>query len=221
LAIQCQNELSVRTDQWPFNLTEGKITTANGKTYDMSDADSRQLCMDEGLNYYHQSLRKAIKAVDPQLLLAEGAFTLRIVGKDPVKNRGVYKLTAADSRFPPTATVMGDSGLDMIDIHIYHVNKGETVVQGYRKDMESMQFYSGKMELIRTRTPVIMGEFGAFTFMVDSIGQATSNILETRDACLKDDLNGYMIWTLDTFEQQELVNALDGGADFLSELNSK
>jgi hypothetical protein len=135
LAIQCQNELSIRTDQWPFNLTEGKITTANGKTYDMSDADSRQLCMDEGLNYYHQSLRKAVKAIDPQLLLAEGAFTLRIVGKGPVKNKGVYKLDARDNRLPPTATVMGDSGLDIIDIHIYHVNRVETPAMGYRKDM--------------------------------------------------------------------------------------
>jgi hypothetical protein len=66
-----------------------------------------------------------------------------------------------------------------------------------------------------------MGEFGAFTFMVDSIDQAKLNILETRDASLKDNLNGYMIWTLDNFEQQELYHALDGGIDFLSELSSK
>ena len=221
LSIQCQNELSIGSDQWPFNLTKGKIQTANGKVYDMADADSRQRCMDEGLNHYHRTLTKAIKEVDPELLVAEGAFTLRIVGKDPVKNKGVYKLDSSDARFPPTAVVMANSGLDIIDIHIYHVFEDDKPADGYHKDMNSMSLYGPEMSKLRTKVPVIMGEFGAFKFMNETFSEAKSNILATRNACLKEGLNGFMIWTFDTFEQQELYHALDGGVEFLSELNGR
>ncbi len=221
LAVQCQNELSLRANQWPFSLSSGQVTIANGQTYDMADADSRQRCMDEGLNYYHQTLIKAIKAVDPELLVAEGAFTLRIVGKDPIANKGLRMQGDGDQRFPPTAVVMGQSGLDLIDIHIYHVNKDETPVAGYRNDMDSMLMYSDGMKAIRARVPVIMGEFGAFRFIEPSSQQAQANILATRDACLEDHLNGFMVWTLDTFEQQEMYHAMDGGIGFLSELSGR
>lgn len=221
LAVQCQNELSLRANQWPFSLSSGRVITANGQTYDMADTDSRQRCMDEGLNYYHQTLIRAIKAIDSELLVAEGVFTLRIVGKDPVKNKGLNVQEAGDQRFPPTAVVMGQSGLDLIDIHIYHVNKDETPADGYRKDMDSMLMVSDRMKDIRSRIPIIMGEFGAFRFIVPSPDQARANILATRDACLEDHLNGFMIWTLDTFEQQEMHHTLDGGNEFLSELRGR
>ena len=221
VAVQCQNELSLRANQWPFSLSSGRVTTANGQTYDMADADSRQCCMDEGLNYYHQTLSDAIKAIDPELLVAEGAFTLRIVGKDPFANKGLCVADGTDQRFPPTAVAMGQSGLDLIDIHIYHVNQDETPAAGYRSDMESMLMYSDTMEELRTRIPVIMGEFGVFSFITPSADQAKANILATRDACLEDHLNGFMIWTLDTFEQQEMYHAMDGGVEFLSELSER
>jgi len=219
LAVQCQNELSLRANQWPFSLCCGHVTTANGKTYDMADRESRQRCMDEGLNHYHQVLSKAIKAVDPDLLVSEGTFTLRIVGKDPVAHKGLAAADHSDQRFPPTAVVLGQSGLDLIDIHIYHVNRDEMPAAGYRHDMASMLMYSEAMQPIRGRTPVIMGEFGAFRFVEPSAQQAQANILATRDACMEDQLNGYMIWTLDAYEQQEMHHALDGGYDFLEELS--
>ena len=218
LAVQCQNELSLRADQWPFNLNAGTVVCANGKTYDMSDVDSRQLCMDEGLNYYHQRLIKVIKSVDSDLLVAEGAFTLRIVGKDPGRNKGLIIDEHADQRFPPTALVMGNSGLDLIDIHIYYVNNEETPVEGYTNDMRSMLMYTEAMRKVRASVPVIMGEFGSFNFIEPSYEQAKANILSTRDACLNDNFNGFMIWTLDSFEQQEMFNVMDGGLKFLKEL---
>lgn len=219
LAVQCQNELSLRSNQWPFSLTSGNVTTANGKRYDMSDADSRQRCMDEGLNYYHKMLSKAIKEVDSELLVSEGAFTLRAVGKTSTKNNGVYKLEVEDSRFPPTAIVLGNSGLDIIDIHIYHVFTDETSVAGYRRDMDSMLFYTDQMNKVRSQTPIIVGEFGAFRFVNKTFEDAKPNIISSRKVFSEDHLNGFMIWTFDTFEQQELYHALDGGLEFLSELN--
>lgn len=221
LAVQCQNELSLRANQWPFSLSSGQVTTANGKTYDMADADSRQCCMDEGLNYYHQTLSRAIKAIDPELLVAEGVFTQRIVGKDPVVNKGLRVSDDSDQRFPPTAVVLGQSGLDLIDIHIYHVNPDEAPASSYRSDMNSMLMYSETMKQVRARIPVMMGEFGVFSFITPTAKQAKANILTTRDACLEDHLNGFMIWTLDTFEQQEMFHAMDGGLEFLSELSGR
>ena len=219
LAVQCQNELNLKATQWPFSKKSGKVRTANGKVYDMADNDSRQKCMDEGLNYYHRAMIDVIKGVDPELLVAEGSFTLRIVGKDPIKTKGLQYTGTGDERFPPTATVMGQSGLDIIDIHIYHVSKDQEPADSYRKDMESMEFYSDKFNRFRTQIPVILGEFGAFRFIVEDLEQAKRNIIETRDISIEEGLNGYMIWTLDTFEQQEMHNALDGGLEFLAEFN--
>ena len=47
LGVEFDNEVAYSLDKWPFNEA-GKVTTANGKSYDMSDLADRTACGEDG-----------------------------------------------------------------------------------------------------------------------------------------------------------------------------
>jgi len=67
-AMNCANEYFYEADQSPLSWTSGKVTTADGETYDMSDLAAQQQMMDNGLVYFTDQIRAAILAVDPTAL---------------------------------------------------------------------------------------------------------------------------------------------------------
>jgi hypothetical protein len=219
LGIQLQNEQHVRCDAWPFTQTQGILTMPNGKSYDMSVAEQRQRLMDEGINHYHNILTKAIKTVAPELLVCEGVFTLRAVGKSPDTHKGVFPVSSGDKRFPPAATVLGKSDLDFIDIHFYRTRRDEPVSEAFGRDMDSMAFYSGEMRAIQKLKPVILGEFGSFRHVDDTFAQAGNNLLDIRDLAIEHHMMGIMMWTYDTFEQKQLYPAMEDKGPFLKKLS--
>lgn len=220
LGVEFQNELSMSNKQWPFNLTSGKLKMPDGGEYDMSDKKQRQALMDNGINYYHNTLTKEVKQIDPELLTAESIFTLRAVEKNSQNDIGVYPAPSSDPRFPPTAVILARSDLDFVDIHFYYTRKNESVDDAFRKDMESIDFYTAEMTKIRKTKPVILGEFGSFKFVDNTIEKAAGTILTTRDAAIKNNnMMGFMLWTFDAFEQKELYNAMDDGGILLQRLS--
>ncbi|MHC4170022.1 MAG: glycoside hydrolase 5 family protein [Planctomycetota bacterium] len=218
LGIQLQNELHVRCDGWPFTQTQGTLKMPNGMSYDMSVAEERQQLIDEGINHYHNTLVQAIRKVAPGLLVCEGVFTLRAVGKTLDTHKGVSPVVTGDKRFPPTAPVLGRSNLDFIDIHFYRTRRPEQVPDAFRKDMDSMEFFSGEMKTIRRTKPVILGEFGSFRHVDDDFSQASENLLRIRDQAIKLNMMGIMMWTYDTFEQERLYPAMEDKGRFLERL---
>jgi len=108
LGLQCQNEAYICADKWPFTIKEGKFKAPNGKTYDMSKTDERQALMDDGYRYYHKRIAAAVKAIDKNMLVAEGVFVPRAVGKDPKRDAGVWPGKIKDERYPPTLTALGN-----------------------------------------------------------------------------------------------------------------
>ncbi|MHC4629444.1 MAG: glycoside hydrolase 5 family protein [Planctomycetota bacterium] len=218
LGIQLQNELHLRCDGWPFTLTEGKLRMPNGNSYDMSVAEERQQLMDDGINHYHSALVRAIRKVAPGLLVCDGVFTLRAVGKTLGSYRGVFPVVTGDKRFPPTALVLGRSNLDFIDMHFYRTRRQEQVSDAFRKDMESMEFFSGEMETIRRTKPVILGEFGSFRHVDEDFSQACESLLSIRDLAIENHMMGIMMWTYDTFEQERLYPAMEDKGRFLERL---
>jgi len=218
LGIQFQNELNVRCDGWPFTQTEDSLKMPNGKSYDMSIAQERQRLMDEGINHYHNVLVKAVKEVAPGLLVCEGVFTLRAVGKTLDTHKGVFPVSSGDKRFPPTATALGRCHLDFIDIHFYRTRRDEQVAEAFQKDMDSMAFFSKEMDTIRKTKPVILGEFGSFRHIDDTFTQASDNLLNIRDLAIKHHMMGIMMWTYDTFEQKPLYPAMEDKGLFLRKL---
>lgn len=64
-AYSLWNEAHVTFDNPPFTLSSGRITTANGQTYDMASAAEQARMIDDGFVYYTDEVRAAILEVDP------------------------------------------------------------------------------------------------------------------------------------------------------------
>lgn len=220
LALELRNELFLRGDQWPFTLDQGSIVAADGRTYDMADNDQRQRLYEDGLTHYHTQMVQAAKAVDPDLLVCQGFYTPRIVGKDAVTHYGVRQQGHPNPSFPPPATVVGRAPLDFLDIHIYHVNPGEDLAEAYRLDMATTGLGTPAWEAMLRDKPFILGEFGSFKFMAGTFEQAAADMLQTRDLALADGAQGHAVWTYDTFEQRSLWHAAEGGAALLDPLGA-
>ncbi len=219
LAVQCQNELSMKGTQWPFDITEGEFKGPDGKAYNMGRDDERQKLYENIFACYHQAMVEAIDAVDSEILVGEGIFVPRIVGKDyDGANYGIRNLDESSDRCPPKASLLLGSELDFVDIHIYYVDKECDLAESYKRDMVSTGLYSDAMKEILQSKAFFMGEFGSFKFMAESFGQAKCDILATRDLALNDGAHGFMIWTFDTFEQRGLWHAMED-EKFLKELN--
>ncbi|MBT3297033.1 MAG: hypothetical protein HN919_05290 [Verrucomicrobia bacterium] len=210
LGLQCQNEAYMLAKAWPFSEKSGTIKAANGKTYDLSKTDQRQTLMDEGYRHYHKQVVKAVKRIDPQMLVAEGVFVPAAVGKDYQKHAGVWPGKTRDERYPPMLTAIGTGALDFLDVHFYHATPNPSDVPNrFRRNLGSTGFFSPEMAVIRKTTPVIMGEFGAFDFHEKTFAAAVDNVVQARDLANKEQVNGMLFWTYDCQEQAKLYHATD------------
>lgn len=146
IAVQCQNELSLNGRQWPFTLTEGVFKGPEGKTYDMSKDDQRQALYENSILSYHARVAKAVKQIVPSMLVGEGVFVPRAVGKEyDGKHYGIRNMGRRDPRCPPKASTILNGALDFVDIHIYYTNPSTTLEESYRLDMKSTGLYSQEM----------------------------------------------------------------------------
>ncbi len=219
LGVQGQNELYVACDRWPFTVREGKLAMPNGRSYDMASDRERRLLMDEGLRHYHDEIAKAAKAVDPQVLVAEGIFTMRAVGKTLKTHEGISPDTKGDKRCPPGLPTLGSGTLDFMDIHFYPVRRGADLGEDFRTDMDSSLLFAPEMEAIRKKKPILLGEFGAFRHVQKDFAEVERQMLAVRDLAVAEGLNGWLYWTYDCREQESLWNAMDGGEDFVRKLS--
>ena len=207
LGLQCQNEACLHADQWPFAEKSGAFKAANGKIYDLAKTADRQAMMDEGYQHYHERIVAAVKAVDSEMLVAEGVFVPRAVGMDVIQHAGVWPEKKSDERYPPTLTTLGKGKLDFLDVHFYRTSANESVAEAFRLNLGSTGFFTPEMAAIRKAKPVIMGEFGAFDFVEKSFEEAVQSMAEVRDLALKERMNGMLYWTYDCFEQPSLHHA--------------
>ena len=220
LGLQCQNEACLYANRKPFTMKEESFTAANGKTYDMSSTEERQALMDEGYRYYHKRVVEAVKAIDPDMLVAEGVFVPAAVGKDPEDAAGLWPGKYKDERCPPMLTTIGTGALDFLDVHFYRHNKKQSVEQAFEHNMDSTGFFTPEMTKIRKKKPVIMGEFGAFDFIEKTFEEAVNNMVIVRDLALKEKVNGMLFWTYDCFEQRRLYHAASDWEQFTRKLGT-
>ncbi len=220
LGLQCQNEAYMKADAWPFSETKGQFRAANGKRYDLSDTKERQALMDEGYTYYHKCIAKAVKAIDPNMLVAEGVFVPRAVGKDYEKDAGLWPGRFKDDRYPPTLTALGDGVLDFLDVHFYRSNTKESVEKAFRNNLASTGLFDKEMKSIRMNKPLIIGEFGAFDFVEKTFEEAVDNMAIVRDLALKERVNGMLFWTYDCLEQKRLYHAADNWDLFFEKMGT-
>jgi len=207
LGLQCQNEACLHADQWPFTEKSGTFNAANGKIYDLSNTDERQALMDEGYRHYHERIVEAVKAIDAEMLVAEGVFVPRAVGKDGTQQAGLWPGNVPDERYPPKLTSLGKGSLDFLDVHFYRTRAEEPVEQAFRLNLESTGFFTPEMAGIRKEKPVILGEFGAFAFVEKTFAEAVQSMAHVRTLALNERMNGMLYWTYDCFEQPSMHHA--------------
>jgi hypothetical protein len=192
LGYELRNEYYYNSAYGPLTATSGLVTTANGSTYDMSDAISRQKMMDDGLVYLTDQLRAAIVAVDPTALVTVGFFWPQTPNPTRI----------GDTRVISVYPAMATSTADFIDIHGYVILNDLTLdqlVQNYG--------FVGYQQ----RQPIIMAEYGAFKNAVSAISDAATALKNWQIGGCGYKLRGWLLWTWDTPQAAtDLWNATAG-----------
>ncbi len=218
-SVELQNEFAVYTDQWPFNQTSGTVTLANGKTYDMGDADSREAAFKEGVAYYINQVSSGIKSVDPNVLVNEGSFTRNIVGNNHVY--GMQGIVSGDYRIPATFDIYLNTNIDFLDVHIYYANtSGNTVINSFADDLTYMNFWTDEVQELLKSKCIFMGEFGPSARVFHSGEEAENVWTETVRLATESGFEGFAVWTLESHNQTEHWNVLadDGKFDLFRQL---
>ena len=132
-----------RFDQAPFSLLSGKVTTANGHTYNLSNPTQKQNLALEGIRFYIDELRKTIIEIDPTGLITMG-FT---APDEPNPWR------EGDESGVDTSGLLSDSSLDFFDFHAY---PGDGLTASQLAENFGLVGHITK--------PILMGEVGAYTW---------------------------------------------------------
>ncbi len=186
------NEVYVSFNRGPFNQLEGEVTTATGKTYDLSDKASRQAAYDETIRYWADELATGIRALDPEALVTTGMWTSDAHNRPPFNG---LMPDDSDPRIPPrpSAFLGSDAPLDFLDIHIYPWDRTPTV----RPEAHEWE------AIMAGTVPAIVGEYGVFKHL-DPPEKAREMLREMlTQAAEMGYLGGlYWIWDLVEVEHQ-------------------
>jgi hypothetical protein len=236
LGVQFNNEVDAKLTLWPFT-EKGAVSTANGKTYDMSVPEDRMRCYEDGLAYYYKQLCAAVDEVDKDLLTCEGLFVGAAVGRDHRQGAAAFDPAnlakgfewewGAGLRVPPPLTVLAATPLDFVDIHLYPPGPLATFEEQVEDLLQSSLYREGVAAGLGSKKPVILGEFGAFKKDVeadtkDGITGGVNRWKKVRNlACGKYGFVGYIGWSLETFDQTDICQAMAMGPDFLRTLREE
>jgi len=198
LAYELRNELYLTESYAPFSLSSGHVGTANGRTYDLASGVERQQLMEQGVVFWVDRMRAAIRDVDPTALVTVGFFQPK--GPNPTR--------ADDDRIIETGEVIASSEADFIDLHPY---------PGF--DLNLRQFVENFGLPAVTSKPILLGEFGAFRAAYPTVADATRVLVEWQIESCSYGFDGWLQWTWDTLEQPEFWNATDEGGVLASALS--
>jgi len=163
LGWELQSEQYYQSDQAPFSLEAGKVTTANGRSYNLSDIAHKQALAVDGVRYYIDQVRQTILTYDPTALVSMGFFAPD--SPNPWRE--------GDARYVETAELLSDSALDFYDFHAY---------PGAGLNLSELSENFGLSGHISK--PVLMGEVGAYTWTYPQITAGTIAIQDwIADSC--------------------------------------
>ena len=177
LSYELRREAYFRSDQAPLILASGTVTPANGQAYDLAVPAERQALMDDGLVHWADTVRAAIRAVDPTALVSLGFLWPQ--GPNPAR--------IGDPRVSRMRAVLDDSEVDFVS---------PRVISGLELTLPQ---YVANYELpATTAKPVLMAELGAPTAS-HSTAAIAAEALQTwqADSCAAG-FDGWLLWTWDT-----------------------
>lgn len=186
-SYQLRNEMFYDSDQPPLSFTSGSVTTANGKTYDMSSPLEKQNMLEENNVHWLNTIRAAILEVDPTALVSVGFFQPQ--GPNPAR--------IGDPRIAVTEPAIWQSELDFIDLHAY---------PGFELTLNQYVENYGLNNM--KQKPIVMGEFGGEISRFPSIFSAATTFVDWQVESCKLGFDGWIFWTWDLDEQPDFFNAL-------------
>lgn len=176
LGYELRNEYVYDLDQPPLSWTSGTVTTADGNTYDMSSATSRQQMMDNGLIYFTDHLRAAIQALDPTALVDVGFFD---TGQGNANSTQVYPAIA-------------DSKADFVDIH---AGLPAPSLAQVAQDIGFVGYQQQK--------PILMGEYTANEADYQLVSDAATALQNWQIQSCTYSFKGWLLWAWDTEEAEQ------------------
>ncbi len=192
-SFNVSNELAFDSNEPPLVWTAGTVTLGTGQSYDMSKPEDKNRIIDDGLVYYIDQVRAAILGVDPTSLVGVGFFA----PQKPHPHR------IGDTRVIRTYPAIWQSQADYIDLHGYPNPADLTLgqlVENY--EVNGMQV-----------KPIILGEYGAFTFAFSNPQAAALALRSWQVESCSYGFDGWLMWTWDNEFNGEMFSALsDGGA---------
>lgn len=186
-SFELRNELFYETDQPPLSLIKGKVTTANGKIYDMSSSQDKQKIVEDNLVYWIDSVRTAILNKDPTALVSVGFFQPQEPNPSQV----------GDPRLSVTEPAIWQSKADFIDLHVY---------PGIELDLQKYVKNFGINDM--QEKPIIMGEFGAKASRFITVDNAVQRLVKWQVESCQYGFDGWLFWTWDNNENPDFFNAL-------------
>ena len=176
LAYELRREAYFRSDQAPLTFSSGSVSPANGQTYDLGVPAERRALMDDGLVHWADTVRAAIRAVDPTALVSLGFLW----PQSPNAAR------IGDPRVSRMREVLDDSQIDFVS---------PRVVPGLELTLPQ---YVANYELpALTAKPVLMAEFGAPTASHATAVVAAEALQAWQAGSCAAGFDGWLLWTWD------------------------
>lgn len=191
-AYGLRNEQFFESNQPPLNLTSGVVDTANGRRYDISSEEEKQLMMEEGLVYWIDQVRAKILEVDPTALVTVGFFVPH--GPNPAR--------VGDPRVVVTEPVFRESAIDFVDVHPY---------QGFGLSLGQYVENFGMAGMLVK--PVVMGEFYAAKSVYRSPAAASPAVIDWQVESCAFGFDGWLFWTYDLPGDSDFYNGVDGSGE--------
>ncbi len=173
LAWSIVNEQWVFSAQPPLSLDEGEVTGADGRVYDLADAEQKRALVIAGVTNYLNTAAATIREHDPTALVTSGFFAPKF--PNPTSIGGDW--------YVDTAPLLTAADLDFFDFHAYPAS-----------DISIAQIAENFGMPDAPDVPVIMGEVGAFVADYDSAADAALALQEwTADSCAAG-FDGWLQW---------------------------
>jgi hypothetical protein len=178
------NEVTFAHRLQPLSLRAGTFTSPAGRRYRLASAGERTRMLGDGLVYWIDTVRRAIRDLDPTALVGVGFA-------QPLDQRSIGpRLVRA---------VLERSRADFVDVHAYS-----------RLGLP-WKAYTAEARFAASRKPLLMGELGAFRAAYPTVADAAQGLRSRIEESCGSGFSGWLAWSWDARAQPELWSATSAG----------
>jgi hypothetical protein len=184
LGYELLNEVTFAPQRQPLSLRIGTFASPAGRRYRLASAGERTRMLGDGLVHWIDTVRGAIRDLDPTALVGVGFA-------QPLEQRAIGPALVH--------AVLERSRADFVDVHAYS-----------RLGLP-WKVYAAAAGFARSRKPLLMGELGAFRAPYPTVADAAQGLRSRIEESCGDGFSGWLAWSWDARAQPELWSATSAG----------